>query len=109
MALAATITVDPRRGLTSISPLIYGQFLEHFHRQVFGGAFEPGSPLADGRGFRLWPNASDSDATAELACGLRVVPPNKRMLPTCYQPFFQLYFASQVGLDWSVLCWLASG
>jgi hypothetical protein len=53
MALAATITVDPRRGLTSISPLIYGQFLEHFHRQVFGGAFEPGSPLADGRGFRL--------------------------------------------------------
>jgi hypothetical protein len=35
MALAATITVDPRRGLTSISPLIYGQFLEHFHRQVF--------------------------------------------------------------------------
>jgi alpha-L-arabinofuranosidase len=40
MALAATITVDPHRGLTSISPLIYGQFLEHFHRQVFGGAFE---------------------------------------------------------------------
>jgi alpha-L-arabinofuranosidase len=74
MALAATITVDPRRGLTSISPLIYGQFLEHFHRQVFGGAFEPGSSLADGRGFRLWPNASDSDAIVELACGLRVVP-----------------------------------
>ena len=61
MALAATITVDPRRGLTSISPLIYGQFLEHFHQQVFGGAFEPGSPLADGRGFRLCPNPSDSD------------------------------------------------
>ena len=30
----------------------YDQFLEHFHRQVFGGAFKPGSPLADGRGFR---------------------------------------------------------
>jgi hypothetical protein len=28
MALAATITGDPRRGLTSINPLIYGQFLE---------------------------------------------------------------------------------
>lgn len=53
MALAATLTVDPPRGLTSISPLIFGQFLEHFHRQVYGGIFEPGSPLADGRGFRL--------------------------------------------------------
>ena len=53
VALTATFTVDPCRGLTSISPLIYGQFLEHFHRQVYGGVFEPGSPLADGRGFRL--------------------------------------------------------
>ena len=33
--------------------MIYGQFLEHFHRQVYGGVFEPGSPLADERGFRL--------------------------------------------------------
>jgi len=32
--------------------MIFGQFLEHFHRQVYGGAFEPGSPLADERGFR---------------------------------------------------------
>jgi alpha-N-arabinofuranosidase len=33
--------------------MIFGQFLEHFHRQVYGGIFEPGSPLADERGFRL--------------------------------------------------------
>jgi alpha-N-arabinofuranosidase len=32
--------------------MLFGQFLEHFHRQVYGGVFEPGSPLADGRGFR---------------------------------------------------------
>ena len=33
--------------------MIFGQFLEHFHRQVYGGVFEPGSPLADSQGFRL--------------------------------------------------------
>ena len=32
---------------------VYGHFVEHFHRQVHGGLFEPGSPLADERGFRL--------------------------------------------------------
>ena len=31
---------------------LYGQFLEHFHRQVYGGVYEPGSPLADADGFR---------------------------------------------------------
>ncbi len=31
---------------------IFGQFIEHFHRQIYGGIFEPGSPLADARGFR---------------------------------------------------------
>jgi alpha-N-arabinofuranosidase len=33
--------------------MIFGQFLEHFHRQVYGGVFDLGSSLADGRGFRL--------------------------------------------------------
>jgi alpha-N-arabinofuranosidase len=33
--------------------MVLGQFLEHFHRQVYGGVFEPGSHLADERGFRL--------------------------------------------------------
>ncbi|MGA8204475.1 MAG: alpha-L-arabinofuranosidase C-terminal domain-containing protein, partial [Woeseiaceae bacterium] len=28
-------------------------FIEHFHRQIYGGIFEPGSPLADKRGFRM--------------------------------------------------------
>ena len=32
--------------------MIYGQFVEHFHRQVYGGLFEPGSPLSDETGFR---------------------------------------------------------
>ncbi len=33
-------------------PMIFGSFLEHFHRQIYGGIFEPGSKLADADGFR---------------------------------------------------------
>lgn len=32
--------------------MIYGQFLEHFHRQIYGGVFMPGHPLADEAGYR---------------------------------------------------------
>ena len=33
--------------------MIFGGFLEHFDNQIYGGVFEPGSPLADEPGFRL--------------------------------------------------------
>lgn len=33
-------------------PMIYGHFLEHFHRQIYGGVFDPSSPFADEDGFR---------------------------------------------------------
>ncbi len=46
------LTVDPRRTLGTPSPLLYGHFLEHFHRQIYGGVFDPGHPLADEDGFR---------------------------------------------------------
>ncbi len=32
--------------------MIFGHFLEHFHRQIYGGVFDPGSHLADENGFR---------------------------------------------------------
>ena len=32
--------------------MIFGHFLEHFHRQVYGGVYDPGSHLADDNGFR---------------------------------------------------------
>jgi alpha-N-arabinofuranosidase len=35
-----------------ISPLIYGQFIEHMGRCVYGGVFEPGSARADEAGYR---------------------------------------------------------
>lgn len=33
--------------------MIFGQFIEHFHRQIYGGIFEPGSKLSDEQGFRM--------------------------------------------------------
>jgi alpha-L-arabinofuranosidase len=49
----ATVSIDPQRGITRYDRMIFGQFLEHFHRQVYGGVFEPGSTLSDPQGFRL--------------------------------------------------------
>lgn len=47
-----TFTVRPGRVMKRRSGLIYGQFIEHFHRQIYGGVFDPGSPFADEDGFR---------------------------------------------------------
>ena len=52
MKTQATVLVDPDARATVYSPMIFGGFLEHFGRQVYGGVFEPGSPLSDENGFR---------------------------------------------------------
>jgi alpha-N-arabinofuranosidase len=52
-ALSGLVSIDSHRGCKPYNPMIYGQFLEHFHRQVYGGVFAPESPLADERGLRL--------------------------------------------------------
>jgi alpha-L-arabinofuranosidase len=49
----ATIVIDTDAEAKTYDPMIFGGFLEHFGRQVYGGVFEPGSPLADKKGFRL--------------------------------------------------------
>ena len=51
--LTATVTVGAATDAKPYSRLIFGGFLEHFDRQVYGGVFEPGSPLADAHGFRM--------------------------------------------------------
>ena len=48
----ATLAVDLSATPFAFDRMIFGQFLEHFHRQVYGGVFEPGSPLSDADGFR---------------------------------------------------------
>jgi alpha-N-arabinofuranosidase len=50
--LKAEVRIDLRRRLGAIDRNIYGGFIEHLGRCVYGGIFEPGSPLADGQGFR---------------------------------------------------------
>ncbi len=34
------------------NPMLYGHFIEHFHRQIYGGVYDPGSPFADEDGLR---------------------------------------------------------
>ena len=52
LRVSGELTVDLSSPATPFNRMIFGQFLEHFHRQVYGGVFEPGSPLADKDGFR---------------------------------------------------------
>ena len=49
---ANVISVVKDSAPKTYDPMIFGHFIEHFHRQVYGGIFEPGSPLSDEKGFR---------------------------------------------------------
>jgi hypothetical protein len=51
--LAASISADTARGYIRHDRMLFGQVLEHFHRQIHGGIFEPGPKLSDSKGFRL--------------------------------------------------------
>lgn len=51
-AQSASVNIQPDRTPTAYSRDLFGHFIEHFHRQIYGGLFEPGSPLSDERGFR---------------------------------------------------------
>ena len=45
-------SVDKTTALKKYDPMIFGQFIEHFYRQIYGGIFDPGSLLADADGYR---------------------------------------------------------
>jgi len=47
-----SVHIEAHRGIRQYNRRIFGQFIEHFHRQIYGGIFEPGSPLSNRRGFR---------------------------------------------------------
>ena len=51
-APTALVTVSTSAKARTYDRMLFGGFLEHFHRQIYGGIFEPGSPLADAKGFR---------------------------------------------------------
>ncbi|MBQ9009750.1 MAG: alpha-N-arabinofuranosidase [Clostridia bacterium] len=50
--MALRIELNPARVLGTRSKMLYGHFIEHFHRQIYGGLFQPGHPLSDEDGFR---------------------------------------------------------
>ena len=49
---AARIKIDPERVIAEVHPHVFGNFVEHLGRCVYGGVFEEKSPLADADGFR---------------------------------------------------------
>ena len=50
--LKARLTLDREFTVGPIDPRMYGSFIEHIGRAVYGGIFEPGHPTADADGFR---------------------------------------------------------
>ncbi len=48
----ATMIMDRDFTIGKIDPRIYGSFIEHLGRAVYGGIYEPGHPAADENGFR---------------------------------------------------------
>ena len=48
----ASIILDKDYQISRIDKRIYGSFIEHLGRAVYGGIYEPGHPEADEKGFR---------------------------------------------------------
>ena len=48
----ATMILDRAYAIAKIDPRIYGSFIEHLGRAVYGGIYEPCHPTADKHGFR---------------------------------------------------------
>ena len=46
------VAIDPRRTIGHLDRRVFGGFVEHLGRCIYGGLYEPGSPLSDHRGFR---------------------------------------------------------
>ena len=50
--MPVTVHINPERRIGVRSEMLYGHFIEHFHRQIYDGIFQPGHPLSDEDGFR---------------------------------------------------------
>ena len=48
----AKLIVDAKSVISTIDPRLYGSFVEHLGRAVYGGVYQPGHPSADENGFR---------------------------------------------------------
>jgi len=59
-----TISVDLAHRIGRIDRFVYGHFIEHLERCIYGGIYDPGSPRADARGFRT----DVIEAVREMTC-----------------------------------------
>ena len=50
--MPVTVHITPERRVGVRSEMLYGHFIEHFHRQIYDGIYQPGHPLSDEDGFR---------------------------------------------------------
>ena len=50
--MKARLRIDRDFAIGKIDRRLYGSFIEHLGRAVYGGIYEPGHPAADARGFR---------------------------------------------------------
>jgi alpha-N-arabinofuranosidase len=48
----AKIVIDPDFWIGEVAPRLYGSFIEHLGRAIYGGIYEPEHPTADDMGFR---------------------------------------------------------
>ena len=53
MVFTCTATIDPAFVIADVPPRLFGSFVEHMGRCVYGGIYEPGHPHSDAEGFRL--------------------------------------------------------
>jgi len=50
--MKSSIVLHPNFTIGTVDPRLFGSFIEHLGRAVYGGIFEPGHPMADADGFR---------------------------------------------------------
>ena len=48
----ARMVIDPAFTIAEVDPRVFGSFVEHMGRAVYGGIYEPGHRTADEHGFR---------------------------------------------------------
>lgn len=52
MSMKSTMLIDKNFTISEVDPRLYGSFIEHLGRAVYGGIYEPNHPTADENGFR---------------------------------------------------------
>lgn len=52
MSIQSSMLIDKNFAISLVDPRLYGSFIEHLGRAVYGGIYEPGHPTADENGFR---------------------------------------------------------